>query len=214
MERKSIESIEKKKVLDVCANIKVGAVNPSVDGNFIRTEIQSTGGGVVRGQRLFIFDHRATTLDAARHLLEIDDTKWDKWEERRRRERIFLEAFNQPARVVVIEKKADKAFYYINLYPAYGQQPKALFAKTVLTCKHNAGYKIKENKSLWSWESKGSSRTGMHAELVIVSITDDAHRIIIDAHGYANIGHTCLNNIIIDSGIKQMSDEELALGLT
>ncbi|RMD64101.1 hypothetical protein D6833_04835 [Candidatus Parcubacteria bacterium] len=154
-----------------------------------------------------MFDHRPATLQAAKAI-----NPEASWEDRRKAEEVLTEAVRQPAKVVVMEKTdGEKTFYYVNLYPANGQKPTALFSETSYTGKHNAGFEIKEDNALWSWTSESSSRTGRHWEMMLVSLTDDDHKVIVDSYGYANIGHSDENLTVIGSEIRQMAEEELAV---
>ncbi|MBI5222711.1 MAG: hypothetical protein HY980_04450 [Candidatus Magasanikbacteria bacterium] len=202
--------MEKKMVVQTVANVRIGVANPLVgDKNFVRFAIQSTGGGVSVGRKLFVFDHRPAVLQAAKAI--ISDASW---EDRRKAEESLTEAIRQPAKVVVMEKTdGDKTFHYVNLYPANGQNPTALFSETAYTGKHNAGFSVKEDGTLWSWMSESSSRTGAHWELVLVALTDETHKVIVESSGYANIGHTDENLTVIAADIRQMAEEELVVDL-
>lgn len=203
--------MEKKMVVQAAAaNVRIGSSNPLVgDKDFVRFAIQSTGGGVSVGRKLFVFDHRPATLRAAKAI-----NPDASWEDRRKTEDALAEAVRQPAKVVVMEKTdGDKTFHYVNLSPANDQKPAALFSETSYTGKHNAGFNVKENGSLWSWTSESSSRTGAHWELVLVALTDETHKVIVDSYGYANIGHSDENLTVIGADIRQMAEEELVVDL-
>jgi hypothetical protein len=202
--------MEKKRIIDAVANVRISSASPLVgDKDFVRFTIQSTGGGVNVGRKLFVFDHRPATLQAAKAInLEAS------WEDRRKVEEVLTEAVRQPAKVVVMEKTdGDKTFHYVNLYPSNGQKPTALFSETSYTGKHNAGFSVKEDGALWSWRSESSSRTGAHREMVLVALTDETHKVIVDSYGYANIGHSNENLTVIGADIRQMAEEELVVDL-
>jgi len=202
--------MEKKRIIDAVANVRISSASPLVgDKDFVRFAIQSTGGGVNVGRKLFVFDHRPATLQAAKAInLEAS------WEDRRKVEEVLAEAVRQPAKVVVMEKTdGDKTFYYVNLYPTNGQKPTVLFSETTYTGKHNAGFSVKEDGALWSWRSESSSRTGAHREMVLVALTDETHKVIVDSYGYANIGHSDKNLTVIGADIRQMAEEELIVDL-
>lgn len=200
----------KVKVVEAVANVRIGVASSLVgDKNFVRFAIQSTGGGVNVGRKLFVFDHRPATLQAAKAI-----NPEASWEDRCKAEKALAEAVQQPAKVVVMEKTdGNKTFHYINLYSANGQKPTALLAEVSFIGKHNAGFDIREDNSLWSWTSESSSRTGAHRELVMVALTDETHRVIVDSYGYANIGHTNENLTVIGANIRQMTEEELVVDL-
>jgi hypothetical protein len=202
--------MEKRKVVEAVANVRISSASPLVgDKDFVRFAIQSTGGGVNVGRKLFVFDHRPATLQAAKAI-----NPEASWEDRRKAEEALTEAVRQPAKVVVMEKTdGDKTFYYVNLYPTNGQKPTALFSETSYTGKHNAGFSVKEDGALWSWTSESSSRTGAHRELVLVALTDETHKVIVDSYGYANIGHSDKNLTVIGTDIRQMAEEELVVDL-
>lgn len=202
--------MEKKMVVQAVANVQIGAASPLVgDKDFVRFAIQSTDGGVNVGRKLFVFDHRPATLQAAKAI-----NPDASWEDRRKAEDALAEAIKQPAKVVVMEKTdGEKTFHYVNLYPANGQKPAALFSETSYTGKHNAGFNVKEDNSLWSWTSESSSRTGAHWDMVLVALTDETHKVIVDSYGYANIGHSDENLTVIGADIRQMAEEELVVDL-
>jgi hypothetical protein len=202
--------MEKKMIVQAVANVRIGSSNSLVgDKDFVRFAIQSTGGGVSVGRKLFVFDHRPATLQAAKAI-----NPDASWEDRRKAEDALAEAVRQPAKVVVMEKTdGDRTFHYANLYPANGQKPTALFSETSYTGKHNAGFSVKDDGALWSWTSESSSRTGAHWELVLVALTDEAHKVIVDSYGYANIGHSDENLTVIGADIRQMAEEELVVDL-
>jgi len=202
--------MEKKMVVQAVANVRISCNNPLVgDKDFVRFAIQSTGGGVSVGRKLFVFDHRPATLQAAKAI-----SPEASWEDRRKAEDALAEAVRQPAKVVVMEKTdGDKTFHYVNLYPANGQKPAALFSESAYTSKHNAGFSVKEDGALWSWTSESSSRTGAHWELVLVALTDETHKVIVNSYGYANIGHSDENLTVIGADIRQMAEEELVVDL-
>lgn len=204
--------MEKKMVAQAVANVRISTASPLVgDKDFVRFAIQSTGGGVSIGRKLFVFDHRSATLQAAKAI-----NPKASWEDRRKAEEVLAEAVRQPAKVVVMEKTdGDKTFHYVNLFPVNGQsqKPTALFSETCYTGKHNAGFSVKEDSALWSWTSESSSRTGRHWELVLVVLTDETHKVIIDSYGYANIGHSDENLKVIAADIRQMAEEELVVDL-
>ena len=200
--------MEKRKVVEAVANVWLSAASLLVgDRDFVRFEIQSTGGGVNVGRKLLVFDRRLDTLQAAK-AINPDASR----EDRRKAEDALAEAVRQPAQVVVMEKTdGDKTFHYVNLYPANGHKPTALFSETPYTGKHNAGFEIKKNNGLWSWTSKSSSRTGAHWEMVLVALTDETHKVIVKSYGYANIGHTDKNLTVIGPDIRQMAEVEYAV---
>lgn len=204
--------MEKKRVVEVVANIQISTSSFGMlvgDRDFVRFAIQSTGGGVSVGRKLFVFDHRTATLQAAKAI-----NPEASWEDRSKSQEVLAEAVRQPAKVVVMEKTdGDKVFHYVNLYSANGQKPTALFSKTSYTGKHNAGFEVKEDNGLWSWTSESSSRTGAHREMVLVTLTDEAHKVIVDSYGFANIGHTDSNLTVIGEVIGQMSEEDLVVDL-
>lgn len=201
---------EKKVVVETVANVRISCTDLLVgDKGFVRFAIQSTGGGVNVGRKLFVFDHRSATLQVAKAI-----NPDALWEDRRKAEKSLTETVRQPAKVVVMEKTdGEKTFYYVNLYPANGQEPAALFSKTLYTGKHNAGFKVKEDNALWSWTSESSSRTGAHWEMVLVALTDDIQKMIVSSYGYANIGHSDENLTVIGADIRQMSEEDLVIDL-
>lgn len=201
--------MEKKKVAEAVANVRIGNTDFLVsEKGFVRFVIQSTGGGVEIGQKLFVFDHRSATIQAAKAI-----NPDVSWEDRHKAEEALTETVRQPAKAIVMEKTdRDKTFHYVNLYPANGQKPVALFSETLHIGKHNAGFEIKEDNVLWSWTSESSSRTGAHWELVFVALTDDAHKVIFNSYGYANIGHSDENLTVIGTNIRQIAEEELAVG--
>lgn len=202
--------MEKKKVVEAVADVRIDLSSPLVgDKDFVRFAIQSTGGGVRLGHKLFVFDHRPATFRAARAIeLEVS------YEDRRKSEGALVEVVQQPAKVVVMEKTdGDKTFHYVNLYPANGQKPVALFSSTLYTGKHNAGFSVREDKAIWSWRSESSSHTRAHWEMVLVAMTDKTHEVIVDSYGYANIGHGDENLTIIGAEIWRMTEEEFVLGL-
>lgn len=202
--------MEKRKVVEAVASVRIGVANPLVgDKDFVRFAIQSSGGGVSVGRKLFVFDHRSATLQAAKAI-----NPELSWEDRREAENTLAEIVQQPAKVVVMEKTdGDKTFHYVNLYPANGQKPTGLFSETSYTGKHNAGFKVKENNALWGWASQSSSRTGAHWEMVLVALTDETHKVIVESYGYANIGHTDENLTVIGAEIRQMPEEDLVVNL-
>lgn len=202
--------MEKKNVVQVVANVRISGASPLVgDKDFVRFAIQSTGGGVSVGRKLFVFDHRPATLQAAKAI-----NPESSWEDRRKLEEALAEVVRQPAKAVVMEKTdGDKTFHYVNLYPANGQKPTALFSETSYTGKHNAGFSVKDDNALWSWTSESSSRTGRHWEMTLVALTDETHKVIVESDGYANIGHTDENLTVIGAEIRQMSEEDLVVDL-
>jgi len=202
--------MEKKMVVQAVANVRISCNNPLVgDKDFVRFAIQSTGGGVNEGRKLFVFDHRPATLQAARAI-----NAEASWEDRRKAEGALTEAVRQPAKVVVMKKTdGENTFYYINLYPVNGQKPTALFSETSYTGKHNARFNVKEDNALWSWTSESSSRTSRHWELVLVALTDETHKVLVNSYGYANIGHSDENLTVIGADIRQMAEEELVVDL-
>lgn len=201
--------MEKKKVAEAVTNVRIEIADFLVsEKGFVRFVVQSTGGGVKVGKKLFVFDHRSATLQATKAI-----NPDMSWEDRHKAEEALTEAVRQPAKAIVMEKTdRDKTFHYVNLYPANGQKSMALFSETLHTGKHNAGFKIKEDNALWSWTSESSSRTGAHWELVFVALTDDVHKVIFNSYGYANIGHSDENLTVIGTDIRQMAEEELAVG--
>lgn len=212
--------MEKKKLVEAVANVQIPAASPLVgDKDFVQFAVQSTRGGVSVGRKLFVFDHRPATLQAAKAItatlqaakaINLDAS----WEDLRKAEDALPETVRQPAKVVVMEKTdGDKTFHYVNLYPANGQKPTALFSKTSYIGKHNAGFEVKEDNSLWSWTSESSSRTGRHWEMTLVALTDETHKVIVESDGYANIGHTDENLTVIGAEIRQMSEEDLVVDL-
>ena len=203
--------MEKRKVVEAVANVRISSASPLVgDKDFVRFAMQSTGGGINVGHKLFVFDHRSATLQAAKA-----KNPEASWEDRRKAEEALAEAVRQPAKVVVMEKTdGDKTFYYVNLYPTNGQKkPTALFSETSYVGKHNAGFSVKEDGALWSWRSESSSRTGAHWELVLVALTDETHKVIVDSYGYANIGHSDENLTVIGADIRQVAEEEFVVDL-
>lgn len=202
--------MEKKKVVEAVANVQISTSGMLVgEKDFVRFAIQSTGGGVSVGRKLFVFDHRPATLQAAKAI-----NPDASWEDHRKAEEALTEAVRQPAKVIVMEKTdGEKAFYYVNLYPANGQKPVALFSEMSYTGKHNAGFNVKEDNGLWSWASESSSRTGAHREMVLVTLTDEVHKVIVDSYGHTNIGHTNENLTVIGAKISQMSEEDLVVDL-
>ena len=203
----------KKRIVEVAvARVEIGiGVEPQVnDRGFLRFTIQSTGGGVDVGRKLFVFDHRPAVLRVVKKVIDPKAL----WEDRRKAEDTLVKTIRQPAKVVVMEKTdKKKTFYYVNLYPVNGQKQKltALFSKTSYISKHNAGFEVKEDNAFWSFTSESSSRTGRHQEMVLVALTDDDHKVIVDSYGYANIGHSDKNLTVVGSKIRQMAEEELAV---
>ncbi len=201
--------MDKIKVVEGIANVRISSTRSMTmdPKGFVRFAIQSQG-YVEVGRKLFVFDHRASsTLEAAKAIKP--DAEWD---EAQKALSVLAEAVNQPAKVVVMKKVDDeKEFFYVNLYPANGLRPTALFFETLYVEKHNAGFNVKEDNSLWTWKSESSSRTGAHREMVLVALTDDDHQIIVDSYGHANIGHTDENLTVIGAEIRKMSEEDLVV---
>lgn len=203
---------ERKEVFTViAANVRISNTNLLVSSNkgFVRFAIRSISGGVNTGRELFVFDHRSATLQAAKAFnLEAP------WEDRCKAEEALDEAIRQPAEIVVMEKTVgEKTYPYIKLYPTNGQKSTLLFSETSYTGKHNAGFEIKKNNSLWSWTSESSSRTGRHWEMVFVALTDETRKVIVKSYGYANIGHSNENLTVIGSDICRMSEADLAVNM-
>jgi len=169
-----------------------------VHRGFVRFTIQSTGGGVEKGQRLYVFDHRPATLGVAKAI-------WNGQRAKLEGKKELQTVVSHPAKIVVMEKVVgeDRVYPYINLFPANGQEPTALLSETLYVGKHNACFKIRENNGLWSWTSESFSRTGRHQEMVLVALTDDDHRIIVDSYGYVNIGHSDEHLTMIDAEIRR-----------
>lgn len=211
MGKKEIQ-MEKKVVVESMANVRISFTDPLVndkDFDFVLFAIQSTDGGVNVGPKLFVFDHRPEVFWAARAV-----NPDVAGEDRRKTKEALARAVRQPAKVVVMEKTdggGEKTFHYVNLYPTDEKQPGALFSMTSYTGKHNAGFSVKENNALWSWKSESSSRTGAHWEMVLVVLTDETHRVIVNSYGYANIGHSDENLTVVGAEIRQMSEEDLVI---
>ena len=204
--------MKKRKVVEAVAKVEISTTGFQVNEEFVRFAIQSIGGGVCVGRKLFVFDHRPATIQAAKAI------KPNKapWESRRKAEEALAAlsaAVRQPAKVVVMEKvDGERTFPYVNLYLTKGQEPTALFATTSYVGKHNAGFEFAEDNAFWSWGSESTSRTSRHWEMVLVTLTDDDHKVIVDSYGYANIGHSDKNLTVITTDIRQMASEELAVG--
>lgn len=179
-------------------------LRPPVFGDnneFVRFSVQSTGGGVNTGNTLFIFDHRSASVAAAKEIKAIG------WAPNK-----LKDVFEELAKVVIVEKKDGvKTFFYINLYPVEARgEATALLEESGYFGKHNAGFKKRSDKSFWSWQSESSSRTGAHHEMVLVSLTDDDHKILMHTSGYANNFHEQGNMRDIGLNFRRISEEELA----
>jgi hypothetical protein len=86
-----------------------------------------------------------------------------------------------------------------------------LFSVTQYTGKHNAGYSIQKDESIFSFRSDSSSRTGRHEEMLLLALTDKKNKLAVYKDGYANVGHGGPQIVLLGSNIKEMAEEEYDL---
>lgn len=175
---------------------------------FVRFVVQANS-GVNRGHRLYISDHRQEVIRAARTVYHSPALEREKYliakEELKR-------VIKLPAKVEVMEKiENERSFYYINLYQANVQKYMNLLSISSYISNDKAEFEVKSNEALWSWESISSSPSGRYKEMVLLALTNDTHKVIIDSHGCANNGHTDKNFTVIDSQIRRLSEKEFSI---
>lgn len=199
--------MEKEVVTEAVAKVQISCNVSCLGGkDFVRFMVQSTGGGVCLGRRLYVFDHRPEVVKAAK-MIEAFNSSVDN-KARDEAKKSLEDVFHQSAKVVVMEKSdKSESFQYLNLFPT-DQSPTALLSETSYIGKHNASYNIKQDSGLWTWTSESSSRTGCHTELVLVALTDNDHKVIVYSDGYANISHSDDNLLVIGFDIQQMPEED------
>lgn len=176
----------------------------SLSNDFVRFAFQSTGGGVEVGPKIFVFDHRKETIDFVKE-------KGNNLDFRQKEE--FLKVLNVTANVVVVKKTSDKGeIEFINLFNiSLKEKIVGLLSVTMYTEKHNAGFNIEEDNALFSFESRSSSRTGRHVEMLFLALTDDDHCVAIYKNGYANVGHDEPKIVRMGKECEEFSEEEYTL---
>lgn len=162
---------------------------------FVRFTVQSTGGGSNAGRKLFIFDHRPETLEAAENIFPEEIFPGKKPGNDLERNAL-AKAIARPARVFVMEK-TNSSGYYINLYPANGKKPTALLSMTYYTGTNKSGLAVQKNNSYWNWRSKSFSHPGILWEKILVALTDEEHKISIYRYEYTDANHLNLSNFMV-----------------
>ena len=181
----------KEKILETNANI---SLRPWIDDmelgqGFVKLCIRSSEGANM-GEKLYVFDHRPEVVESVAKAVGENGT-WDDMS-------MAAKAIDKPAKVIVMKKRVyigetEREFLYINLFPIKdGKIPTTLLARVVLVGKHNANFSIMENHALWSWKSRSSSRTGRHWGMELVSLTDEAHCVIVKENIRGDVSLTVL----------------------
>ncbi len=136
--------------------------------DLIRLSLQVRGGH--SGQKLFIFDHRPEVVEAARFCKVTLSQE-------------ALEVFAQPAWVVVKKKFGQ----YLNLLPIprHYQPTARLYFGGFFAKKAKTGFRIEDDRSLWSWTSTGGI-PGRQRGTIVVALVDAHHPLVIKSWGYAN----------------------------
>lgn len=187
--------MERRKVVEAVANIDI-FIERGVEilPAFARFFVQSINVGENQGRRLYINDHRIEVICAAKKV------KYGSLLGRKKSEEELEKTIRQPARVEVMEKiEGNIKFYYINLYQKEEniQESKSLLSASSYSSKNNAEFEVKLDDALWRWKSVSSSSNGYHKEILLLTLTDEAHKVEIESRGYANNGNTDKNLAVL-----------------
>ncbi len=195
-------------IVSALADIRMLVGSPVLGEKSVDFELCHKGHSSDSPVRILVSDSRPIMVKAAKAAISMGG-------DRHRREGLLSGIFQRPALVEVKKEISEKgACFYVHLACIHDQEPSALFSLTRYVRNCSAGFRVLEDKSIWSLiVVEPPPPYASYTTTLIIALTNDVHRIVVEGHGALNIGYSDQQIKVIGASISSMSREDFARGL-